>query len=408
MFQRRRVWRSFDDFFPFVAYFRIQKRNLVNVKLKWVKDTVLDSAVSDGVQLKAACTLVSLIGSNPGSSLPIHCLSRNRGQLGLPLDLKISTFIRRYPNIFQEFYRPDSKGTPVPWYKLTPEASDLYDQEVFLVYNSCYVDILNRLRKLLMLTKESLLPLQTIDQLRWDLGLPYYYENKFVAEQPELFSYVKLPDERMGLKLLIWDDRLALSHLESKILNIVENSKTLAFPIRFTRGFGLKKKCMEWLNEWQKLPYTSPYADSSHLDPRTDVSEKRVVGVFHELLHLTLLKKLERKNVSNLRGPFGMPQKFTKVFERHPGIFYLSKKGGTQTVVLREAYDRGKMIEKHPLGDVRERYASMMKKGFLDRSRGLYKKERRVCEGDLVSEDGFESEMEMECDLLSEYESDEN
>ncbi|KAL6549733.1 hypothetical protein OROMI_020221 [Orobanche minor] len=408
MFQRRRVWRSFDNFFPFVAYFQFQKRNLVNVKLKWVKDTVLDSVVSNGVQLKAACTLVSLIGSNPGSSLPIHRLSRNRGQLGLPSDLKVSTFIRRYPNIFQESYRPDSKGTPVPWYKLTAEASDLYDQEMLLVYDNCYVDILNRLRKLLMLTKERLLPLQTIDQLRWDLGLPYYYENKFVAERPELFSYVKLPDERMGLKLLIWDDRLALSHLESKNSNLVENSKTLAFPIRFTRGFGLNKKCMEWLNEWQKLPYTSPYVDSSHLDPRTDVSEKRVVGVFHELLHLTVLKKLERKNVSNLRGPLGMPQKFTKVFERHPGIFYLSKKGGTQTVVLREAYDRGEMIEKHPLGDVRERYASMMKKGFLDRSRGLYKKERRVCEGDLVSGDGFESEMEMECDLLSEYESDEN
>ncbi|KAK6158613.1 hypothetical protein DH2020_005927 [Rehmannia glutinosa] len=415
MFQQRRSWRSFDDVYSSIAYFhpfiQIQKRNLVNVKLKWVKDTVLDSAVSNGAQLKATCTLVSLIGSNPDYTLPVYCLSRYRGQLGLPSDLKVSSFIRRYPNIFQEFYRPDSRGTPVPWYSLTPETLDIYNQETRLVYEDCYEDILNRLQKLLMLTKERLLPLQTIDQLRWDLGLPYDYENKLVAKRPELFSFVKLPDERVGLKLLIWDDSLAVSHLESKIESC-RKSWIIGFSYRIHRGFGLKKKCMEWLNEWQKLPYTSPYVDASHLDPRTDVSEKRIVGVFHELLHLTILRKMERRNVSNMRWPLAMPQKFTKVFDRHPGIFYLSKKGGTQTVVLREAYDRGRLIEHHPLADIREKYSSMMKTGFLDRSRGLYKKERKKgSEDDLVNmsfgANCFESETETECDMLSDYESDE-
>ncbi|KAK1377210.1 hypothetical protein POM88_033403 [Heracleum sosnowskyi] len=32
--------------------------------------------------------------------------------------------------------------------------------------------------------------------------------------------------------------------------------------------------------------------------------------------------------------------KLTKVVERHPGIFYLSKKCDTQTLVLKEAYER--------------------------------------------------------------------
>lgn len=416
MFQRR---RSFDDVVSFVAYFhpfiQIQKRNLVNVKLKWVKDTVLDPVVSNGVQLKATCTLVSVIASDPDFSLPIYCLARYRGQLGLPPDVKVSTFLRRYPNIFQEFYRPDSRGTPIPWYKLSPEVLDVYSQEMHFVYEDCYADILNRLRKLLMLTKERLLPLQTIDQLRWDLGLPYDYENKLVTKHPELFSFVKLADERVGLKLLVSDDCLAVSHLESRNSNLLEKNEALAFPIGFTRGFGLKKKCMEWLNEWQKLPYTSPYVDASHLDPRTDVSEKRVVGVFHELLHLTILQRMERKNVSNLRAPLAMPQKFTKVFERHPGIFYISKKGATQTVVLREAYDHGQLIEKHPLVDIREKYTSMMKNGFLDRSRGLYKNERKASKDELVkspfggrrSQYEFESETETDCSLFSEYESEE-
>lgn len=277
----------------------------------------------------------------------------------------------------------------------------------------CYIDILNRLRKLLMLTRERLLPLQTIDQLWWDLGLPFDFEDRFIRKHPDLFSFVKLPDDRIGLKLLIWDDRLALSHLESR--NSLRKNESLTFPIGFTRGFGLKKKCMEWLNEWQKLPYTSPYADASHLDPRTDVAEKRLVGVFHELLHLTIHKKIERKNVSNLRTPLAMPQKFTKAFERHPEIFYISKKGATQTVVLREAYDRGELVEKHPLADIRDQYASMMKSGFLDRSRGVYKRDRRSCEDGEVrvpfagrrSRFVFESESEADCNVLSEYESDE-
>ncbi|KAL7122550.1 hypothetical protein ACP275_01G051400 [Erythranthe tilingii] len=408
MFHRR---QSKNDAVSLAIYFRpfiqIQKRNLVNVKFKWVKDTLLDSVVSSSVHLKATCTLVSLIGSNPESALPVYYLTRYRGQLGLPPDLKVSTFVRRYPNIFHEFYRPDSSGTPVPWYKLTPEVLEVYHQEMRCVYEDCNVDILNRLQKLLMLTKERLLPLHTIDQLRWDLGLPYGYENELVTQHPELFSFTKLPDDRVGLKLLVWDDRLAVSHLESKNLNLAEkNHGELAFPIGFTRGFGLKRKCMEWLNEWQKLPYTSPYVDASHLDPRTDVSEKRIVGVFHELLHLTILRKVERKNVSNLRGPLAMPQKFTKVFERHPGIFYISKRGGTQTVVLREAYDRGNLIEKHPLADIRGKYVGMMKKGLLDRSRGLYKKESRASEGEVVKI-RFESETESDCDLVAGYESDE-
>ena len=173
---------------------------------------------------------------------------------------------------------------------------------------------------------------------------------------------------------------------------------------------------MKWLEEWQRLPYTSPYSDASHLDPRTDASEKRIVGVFHELLHLTLQKKTERKNVSNLRKPLSCPQKFTKVFERHPGIFYISKKSDSQTVVLREAYDRQQLLQKHPIVEIREIFANMMEKGLLDRSRGLYK--RSGINGlevdpsndvyyDELNDDERKSESESDCNLLSEYDSDE-
>ncbi|XVE81121.1 hypothetical protein DITRI_Ditri15bG0037100 [Diplodiscus trichospermus] len=392
--------------------------SLVNVKLKWVKDKALDSVIAGERELRASCNLVSILASAPNCCLPIYRLSRHRGQLGLPHVLKLSTFFRRYPTIFHESHVFDSGGTRVPCFELTSEALNLYHEELCVI-RECVTDFLDRLCKLLMLTKDRTLPLQTIDQLKWDLGLPYDYNDNLIPHYADLFSLVRLPDDRFGLKLLAWDDTLAVSQLEKNaVIQSEQDSKNncLAFPIGFTRGFGLRRKSMEWLKEWQKLPYTSPYADASHLDPRTDVSEKRIVGVFHELLHLTIKKKTERQNVSNLRKPLSLPQKFTKVFERHPGIFYISKMGDTQTIVLRDAYDCQRLIQTHPLVEIRERYASMMRKGFLDRSRGLYKKttnigyenSSKIIHGHKAGGNGLDSEVQSDYDLFSEYDSDDS
>ncbi|XP_045824624.1 protein WHAT'S THIS FACTOR 9, mitochondrial [Trifolium pratense] len=359
------------------GYIYQQKFSLVNIKLKWVKDRTMDSVVVGKRDLKAAGILVSIIYSSSECCVPIYRLSRHRGQLGLPDDLKLAAFIRRYPNIFVESSFLDSGGSPVPCFGLSREALKIHREEVDVLWENRF-EFRDRLCRLLMLTRDWMLPLQTIDQLKWDLGLPYDYQHSFVMNHPERFSFVRLPDDRVGLKLLFWDDRLAISELEKNASRQQQEedikNRTFAFPISFTRGFGLKRKCMEWLKEWQKLPYTSPYTDASHLDIRTDISEKRVVGVFHELLHLTLHKQTERKNVSNLRKPLALPQKFTKAFERHPAIFYISMKNDTQTVVLREAYNGGELVQKHPLVKIREEFASLLKKGLLDRSRGVYKK----------------------------------
>lgn len=396
-----------------------QSFNLVNVKLKWVKDNNLDEVVARERDLKAVCFLVSIIYSAPNSLLPIYRLSKHRGQLGLAQQLKLSSFMRRYPTVFTESYIVDSGGTRVPCFGLTSEAIDIHHDEVD-VFQQCRLDTLDRLCKLLMLTKDRMLPLQTIDQLRWDFGLPFDYGDSLIRYSPDLFSFVRLVDGRVGLKLVVWNDSLAVSQLQKDAaLQQTEEavkSNCLAFPVRFTRGFGLKRKCLAWLDEWQRLPYTSPYTDASHLDPRTDVSEKRIVGVFHELLHLTINKRTERKNVSNLRKPLCLPQKFTKVFERHPGIFYISMKGDTQTVMLREAYDNQQLVHKHPLVDVQLRFADLMRVGFLNRSRGLYKmrtdadqekKDQLKLKRDHVLSDcGISSEEESCHGLFSEYDSD--
>ncbi|XP_076956333.1 protein WHAT'S THIS FACTOR 9, mitochondrial-like [Bidens hawaiensis] len=398
-----------------------QRYSLVNVKLKWVKDKVLDRAVAGERELKAAWIIMSIIAANPEVCLPIYRLcGRHRGPLGLPRDHKVSTFIRRYPNIFDEFHVPDSGGTPVPWFRLTPDAITL-NQEYIQVFQENQKDFLDRVCKLLMLTKDMILPIQTIDQLKWDLGLPHDYVDSFIPNYKHVFSLIRLSDDRVGLKLLSWHKELAVSQHETDAISqqMQEDVITgrLSFRVGFPRGYGLNVKFLEWLKEWQTLPYTSPYTDSSHLDSRTDVSEKRNMGVFHELLHLSIQKKTERKNVSNLRKPLNLPQKFTKVFERHPGIFYISKKSNTQTVVLRECYDGDRLVHKHPVSEIRSKFACLMKEGFLGRSQGLYKKHTdensgendELCHISEVEscENGVEYEEESEGHMFSEYESEE-
>ena len=54
-----------------------QKNTLVNVKLKWVKDNSLDLVVARERDLKAVCTLVSILFSAFNCFLPIYRLSRH-------------------------------------------------------------------------------------------------------------------------------------------------------------------------------------------------------------------------------------------------------------------------------------------------------------------------------------------
>ncbi|XP_064981901.1 protein WHAT'S THIS FACTOR 9, mitochondrial-like [Musa acuminata AAA Group] len=371
---RRAMWclgrRWLRGRLPFMAE---QRATLVNVKVKWVKDRPLDWAVSRERHLRPALHLVHLISSQPRGRAALRDLAPCRRQLALP-HANIGAFLRRFPTVFRE--SADFGGMDGPWFSLSDDALRLRRMELGALADA-EQDLVDRLRRLLMLTADRSLPLHAVDHLRWDMGLPSDYHLSFVPRHPDFFELVRRPgDERIWLKLVSWDPRLAVSELRKSASSA--DGDCLAFPVSFTRGFGLKKKCMAWLREWQTLPYTSPYADASGLDSRTDVSEKRNVGVFHELLHLTIAKKTGRRNVSNLRKPLGLPFKFTKVFERHPGIFYLSQKLAIQTVVLREAYGGSDLLIKHPLQEIREKYLALLMPSRQERTKGDLKKEIEV------------------------------
>ena len=59
------------------------------------------------------------------------------------------------------------------------------------------------------------------------------------------------------------------------------------------------------------------------------------VGVFHELLSLSLHKRIPVPILGKFCDEYRFSNAFSTTFTRHSGIFYLSLKGGIETAVLR-------------------------------------------------------------------------
>lgn len=172
--------------------------------------------------------------------------------------------------------------------------------------------------------------------------------------------------ETLALELVSWRKELAVPEMERKVCNgdisNLRRGRCIEFPMNFPRGFDLEKKVKNWVEKWQELPYVSPYEDAFHLAPRSDLAEKWAVAVLHELLWLLVSKKTERDNVFCLGDYLGFGDRFKKALVHHPGIFYVSNKIRTQTVVLREAYRKDFLVQKHALMGMRYRYVHLMNK----------------------------------------------
>lgn len=230
-----------------------------------------------------------------------------------------------------------------------------------------------RLVKLLMLAKAGRIPLDVIDGLKFDLGLPENFILDLVSYYPENFRVCRIGDSNcdmnsFGLELVNWRDDLAVPAIQSRNLGDeaanfgIRRGSEIRFPMTFSPGFDLQKKVKDWTEMWQSLPYISPYENAFHLTPSSDQMEKWAVSVIHELLSISVSKKTEIKNIFNLGDYLGFGIRFKKALVHFPGIFYVSNKIRTQTVVLREAYRKDFLMVKHPLMGMRHRYIYLMSK----------------------------------------------
>ncbi|XP_057793466.1 protein WHAT'S THIS FACTOR 9, mitochondrial [Salvia miltiorrhiza] len=324
--------------------------------LKWPRDRGLDHAVERDKLLKPLLNLKNLIISEPSKSIPLTLITESRESLGIPF--RPIEFIRKYPSIFQEF-QPGSLNIQ-PHIKLTPNIISLSSEEDLLYQSVNYKqDIASRLLKLLMVSRINKIPIFVLERLKWELGLPRDYEKALIPEFPDYFRVIggdDLGENEKVLELVCWGDEFAVSEVEKK----GAKSGKIEFSFQFSKEFEMDKKYKKWLDEWQKLPYASPYQNAMHLGTKTDESDKWVVAVLHEVLNLFVGKKAEKENLLYLGEYLGLRPSFKRAFLQHPGIFYVSSKIGTHTVVLREAYKRGMLIERHPLMGMRSKYIQLM------------------------------------------------
>ncbi|CAI9765029.1 unnamed protein product [Fraxinus pennsylvanica] len=368
---------SQNPIFPFLrnpssAYSYNQIQSYVDVYMKWKKDSYYDSidSVHKSLQLKPIISLKNFFISSSSSphdnySIPISAVSKKGSDFDI--HIKVARFLRNYPSFFEEFEGPKYN---LPWFRLTHKAIEL-DEEEKMLYAKFKADILERLKKFILMSgSKKLLPLKVIHTLQWYLGLPEEFSRdplEFLGNY-ECFRIIEM---EVGLKGLAVTESYSDDN-NGKILSMLQKNamrrslyngganESIAFPLFPSKGLRLKQKIKDWLDEFQRLPYVSPYADFSGLRPDSDLSEKRVVALLHELLSLFVEHSVERKKLLCLRKYLGLPQKVHKAFERHPDIFYLSLKNKTCTAILKEAYQDKSTIEPHPLANVRKKYIALM------------------------------------------------
>uniref|UniRef100_A0A2P2KZ15 PORR domain-containing protein n=1 Tax=Rhizophora mucronata TaxID=61149 RepID=A0A2P2KZ15_RHIMU len=348
-------------------------RGFIAARVKWVRDPYLDAAVSREKDLKPVISLKNQIISSPSNSLPLSSVSllkqpqHHHHFNNLPT--KAIKFLQKYSSLFTQFQPAPSFPLHV---KLTRQAFSLYREEDLAIHRSPThrYGAVQRLAKLLMLTgatgRGRRLPFHVIDRFKFDLGLPHNYVTSLLSDFPEYFHVSQVSDGMLCLELVSWRDELAVSEMERRAargdLRNIKKGQRIGFSLSYPNGFELEKKVKDWVVEWQCLPYISPYEDAFHLNPNGDQAEKWTVAVLHELLWLLVSKKTERDNLVCLGQYLGFGDRFKKALVHHPGIFYISNKIRTQTVVLREAYRKDFLVEKHPLVGMRFRYIRLMNK----------------------------------------------
>jgi hypothetical protein len=371
-------------------------RGFLEARVPWARDRALDHAVERERHLVPFLLAKDalLVSTPPPHAVPLHSLPST-----IPFPFRPLRFLQLYPSAFALSPHPIEVSP-------TQRLSALHAAEAQAL-DSTRPDAADRLLRLLMLAPSRALPFRLVARLRIDLGLAPDFTRSLLPHYPDYFA---LSPDGSFLELVCYRKDLAVSALQAYAQRTggYKVGDAVAFPLSFPRGFELDKKVRKWLDEWQRLPYISPYEDGSHLAPKSDITEKRTVAVLHEVLSLTVGKKMEKEVLVKLGEALRLPPGFRNVISRHPGIFYQSHKLRTQTVVLRESYRRQMLVDKHPMMGIRYQYLHLMHMGKEEVGKGKGK-DRKVSRGEQMmgEEFGAEGEDEEECDD-EDYEDDED
>ena len=306
------------------------------------------------------------------------------------INVGIGDFLHKAPHLFDVFTHPVRRNLCC---RFTDKMIGLLKEEENAV-KQWEREVVRHVKKLLMMSVNGNLRVHGLRLVRRELGLPEDFRESILSKYTEDFKLVDLEvvelvgdgDEELGLaQIEKWREK----EYREKWLSEFETK--YAFPISFPTGFKFESGFRDKLKNWQRLPYVKPYERKELVRVRSCGSieryEKRAVGILHEFLSLTVEKMVEVERLAHFRRDFAMEVNVRELLLKHPGIFYISTKGSTQRVFLREAYSKGCLVEPNPIYNVRRQLLDLILVGCrytrelraLDRSR--VDNDNVVCEG---------------------------
>lgn len=278
------------------------------------------------------------------------------------------SLIERHPNIFRVSGGSASRE-PIA-VTLTEKARKVSSEEA-QAQELMEPILVRNLRKLLMMSMDCQIPLEKIDLIQSELGLPKNFKNYLIPKYPEYFSIrdVKGLDH---LCLENWDSSLAVTAREENLnfegfqtgcRGIPKDGNLVgpfAFKLKYPAGFRPNRKYLEEVVRWQKMAFPSPYLNARRVEPATPQARKRAVAVLHEILSLTMERRLTSDKLDVFHNEYRLPFKLLLCLVKHHGIFYMTNKGARSTVFLKEAYENSNLIDKCPLLKFHDRFASLI------------------------------------------------
>ncbi|KAK7333073.1 hypothetical protein VNO80_29834 [Phaseolus coccineus] len=332
------------------------------------RDPTFEKLMDNYKNLVKVISIQDLILANPRNpSVSIDFLSKlsqklhlNRGPIA---------FLRKFPHIFDIYY---DQSKLKPFCRLTDAALGVTRQEAVAINASLPV-VVERLVRILSMSASRMVPLRAVFKVWKELGLPDDFEDSVISANSGIFQLcdgheqnthlLKLVDgvSSNGIRAAVEDWRVVECCKEDCSVDRMEMQ--FSFKQGYPPGMRLSKNFKAKVKEWQRLPYVGPYeqpGEKRKSKAGMIAMEKRAVSIVHEFLSLTVEKMVEVEKISQFRKWFGIDLNIRDLFLDHPGIFYLSTKGKRHTVFLREAYERGCLVEPNPVYDARRRLLDLV------------------------------------------------
>ncbi|GFP93605.1 protein root primordium defective 1 [Phtheirospermum japonicum] len=358
----------------FTPHFVLQfAASISSLKVVWRKDPKLDQAIENDKKWRLCARVIREVLNEPGQVIPLRYFEKRRERLRLPI--KIETFIAQNPGLFDTYKdRIRPKSDLVTFIRPSDRLNRFLEEEQ-AIYEKNEPLIVEKLCKLLMMAKNNIVSADKLIEAKREFGFPNDFLVKLIPKYPEYFKLHGSPGEGQSyLELVNRESEFSKSVIEKRA---DDESKLTGIRIRpafvwkLPPGFFIKKEMREWVRDWNELPYVSPYDDISGLTPNSPEMEKRMVGVFHELLSLSIHKRIPVPILGKFCDEYIFSNAFSSVFTRHSGIFYMSLKGGIKTAVLREAYKGEELVDCDPILEIKNKFIELINEGHEERDQRL-------------------------------------